>query len=596
MTIPQTFQCPNCGASLDYDGRGSATIRCSYCNSSVIVPETLRGGATDPYAPYKTKIDEIMRLVYGGAKIEAIKIYRETFGAGLAESKAQVERLEAGEPYQQVIKLPNTSASGSPASGALFTAGGQIDLNAAQRLSEMKQLIQEGNKIGAIKIYREVFGVGLADAKTAVEQMEAGQPVQQVMMSGAMPVGKMPAHLDMQTIRTLGELAVLVRNDKKLEAIKRYRELFGVSLADAKTAVEQIAQGNFTQVANTVVQTTSTSTQATPTVTTSGGSVVGCVLFVIIASLLVFGAVFYLSFSQSPGSTSPSIIEGISQVAQSVSPASPLTLVTRFGEAGSGDGRLNKPDKIAVDGNGNIYVGDAYGGRIQRFSADGEFLSSWQFADDSAQSLDGLAANGAGVVYVLSGGKVVRYEGTTGAVRGKLEYPESGPNGDLKDIALTPEGGLVGLSDKGVVRYTPQGKLDLDVADAVPGDNDSLERVVVDADGNFYISGVAFAQNSTDHVIFKLDADGKYLVRFGGRGDSEEAFEVGAQALAVDNEGRLYASDFFNVILVFDSNGRFVQRIQVSDSLAEMVITPQDELVGLTADQVVRYTIAQPGN
>lgn len=38
----ESFNCPNCGAPLDYDGSGAPTIRCPYCQTSVVVPETLR--------------------------------------------------------------------------------------------------------------------------------------------------------------------------------------------------------------------------------------------------------------------------------------------------------------------------------------------------------------------------------------------------------------------------------------------------------------------------------------------------------------------------------------------------------------------------
>lgn len=38
----KSFDCPNCGAPLDYEEGGAVTIRCTFCNSSVIVPEELR--------------------------------------------------------------------------------------------------------------------------------------------------------------------------------------------------------------------------------------------------------------------------------------------------------------------------------------------------------------------------------------------------------------------------------------------------------------------------------------------------------------------------------------------------------------------------
>lgn len=48
MSTSQTFECPNCGASLDYHAGDDPTIRCKYCNTSVVVPEELRGPAQSP--------------------------------------------------------------------------------------------------------------------------------------------------------------------------------------------------------------------------------------------------------------------------------------------------------------------------------------------------------------------------------------------------------------------------------------------------------------------------------------------------------------------------------------------------------------------
>ena len=42
--MPKQFHCPSCSGPLDYDG-GDLTIRCPYCNASVIVPEELRSAA-----------------------------------------------------------------------------------------------------------------------------------------------------------------------------------------------------------------------------------------------------------------------------------------------------------------------------------------------------------------------------------------------------------------------------------------------------------------------------------------------------------------------------------------------------------------------
>src|SRR5436190_3804330 len=118
--MPQDFNCPNCGAPLDYKGGDDVTLRCPFCNTSVIVPQELRtpsaASATtfdldqfnqlagreplagEPLAGQADKLQEIGRLVRENKKIEAIKLYREIFRVGLKEAKDAVDALAEGRP------------------------------------------------------------------------------------------------------------------------------------------------------------------------------------------------------------------------------------------------------------------------------------------------------------------------------------------------------------------------------------------------------------------------------------------------------------------------------------------------------------------
>ena len=92
---------------------------------------------------------ELLALLAEGRKIEAINRYRDVTGAGLAVAKETVEALERGNPLP--TKEPVDSAFEN----------------------EIILLLQGGKKIGAIKVYRERTGVGLKEAKDAVEAIAA---------------------------------------------------------------------------------------------------------------------------------------------------------------------------------------------------------------------------------------------------------------------------------------------------------------------------------------------------------------------------------------------------------------------------------------
>jgi ribosomal protein L7/L12 len=135
------------------------------------------------------QFDKIRELVRGGNKIEAIKIYRGMTSVGLKEAKDAVEALAAG----QSIQVP-----------ALAAASPTLE-NSAEPLAEIKRLVQQGNKIEAIKIYRRMTNVGLSEAKTAVEALAAGQPVALPTLAAVSPALSTDAQLLDEVKHLLGQ-------------------------------------------------------------------------------------------------------------------------------------------------------------------------------------------------------------------------------------------------------------------------------------------------------------------------------------------------------------------------------------------------------
>lgn len=101
----------------------------------------------------------------------------------------------------------------------------------AEPLDEVRALVDAGEKIEAIKRYRELSGCDLRTAKEAVEAMAAGgEPVAPAIPPASGPLT--PAQIEV--IRTLA------LQGNQIEAIKRYRTLTGTGLRDAKLAVDAL--------------------------------------------------------------------------------------------------------------------------------------------------------------------------------------------------------------------------------------------------------------------------------------------------------------------------------------------------------------------
>lgn len=56
-------------------------------------------------------------------------------------------------------------------------------------------------------------------------------------------------------------------------------------------------------------------------------------------------------------------------------------LLASWGEPGSGPGQFNLPHSIAVDRSGRVFVADRENSRIQIFTSDGDFLTSWDWVN-----------------------------------------------------------------------------------------------------------------------------------------------------------------------------------------------------------------------
>lgn len=400
----------------------------------------------------------------------------------------------------------------------------------AARLGELGQLIRGGNKIAAIKLYRELFGSSLKDAKDAVERLERGQPIEVMNVSGG-----------------------------------AYQNV-------------QINPSQFPQVPPSFQM---------PHVPRARG----CWLVPVLIILLVIGAsvalVAYLSSSKVRETVGS--IPFVPAPSKGGSPASPTgfaSVALEFGSEGIGPGQFKDARSIGVDGEGRIYVAEYIGGRVQVFDAQGKFLNGWMV--DRKMPLRAMAVDRKGTVYIAQKGVITRYEGMTGNPLGELRAPGVSR---FDDVVATQDGGLLASAYAGgaddIVRFNSNGQVVQTIRKAISGQTDDSEldmRLASDGLGNIYALG------TFNRAVFKFTREGRFVTRIGGEGEEPGQFRA-PSALAVDGQGRIFVSDTKG-IQVFDTDGRYLDVFKVPNHIAfGLIFNDRNELLSASREKVFKFTI-----
>ena len=123
-----SFQCPSCMGTLYFDGGDSAFQTCRHCSGKIIVPsEAFHQHDLQHQKPTRQAITarrerrlaQVQHSLDTGNKIEAIKVFRESFGTDLATAKAAVERMQQGAALPKADLTPRRRPVGSPGASAI---------------------------------------------------------------------------------------------------------------------------------------------------------------------------------------------------------------------------------------------------------------------------------------------------------------------------------------------------------------------------------------------------------------------------------------------------------------------------------------------
>lgn len=367
----------------------------------------------------------------------------------------------------------------------------------------------------------------------------------------------------------MAEVIATLHAGKKIEAIKQYRQMSGLGLKESKAAIEAIEAG---QAARVGEHTTSARGS-------SGGTSVLGIIVAIFLLVFVLTGVAVVAWAEDRANQVPTqdtaderqALATASATRQPSPTPSVLSLVQTIGSSGVGEGQFDDVRSVAVDGEGNLYVVPYTGGRVQRFTPDGTFASQWMV--DANFPVRAMTATRQGEILIVQHGTITRYNGLTGDVLGTLGTPNAG----YEAIAPTLDGGVIAIRtgdfDDTLERFDAAGQSTLTVPSIVSSQSEQPllgAAVAVDGQDHLYIA------SRRDEAVFHFTADGRFVNRFGSRGDAPGQFSA-LSGIGVDGQGRIYVTDIKGMHQ-FAPDGRYLGMIDLATPGNHIVITDDNTL------------------
>jgi streptogramin lyase len=256
-----------------------------------------------------------------------------------------------------------------------------------------------------------------------------------------------------------------------------------------------------------------------------------------------------------------------------------LSYSKKFGEVGSEAGKLKAPWGSVVNAEGQILVVDSANSRVEKFSAEGAYVSSFGTAGAGNGQLkepQGIALDASGNVWVAdtgnnrveefsSSGAFVKTVGSSGTESGKLSAPSN--------LAFDSKGNLW-VADTGnsrVEKFNREGvySSEFGSAGSEPGKLKEPEGIVVDSGEHVWVA------DTGNNRIEEFSSTGSLLKRFGSLGAGEGQLNTPID-LKIDAQGDLWTADSRNNRAeAFTPTGGYVTQIGFKGTGAGQLSEPK---------------------
>ena len=173
--MSKEFNCPSCTAPIVFGGGESIFQTCKTCHAPIVIPSEI-------FYPKDKQIESgNFATLTNDISVDPEKVTNELTPGDELPNKNEVidpeAKIEKFEIYQEKIGMNSVEAK--QAVDKIIVSGSKLIENAPYKppvevsaLDRIKSELRSGDKIEAIKIYRETYGKSLKEAKKIVEAIE----------------------------------------------------------------------------------------------------------------------------------------------------------------------------------------------------------------------------------------------------------------------------------------------------------------------------------------------------------------------------------------------------------------------------------------
>ena len=220
--------------------------------------------------------------------------------------------------------------------------------------------------------------------------------------------------------------------------------------------------------------------------------------------------------------------------------------IEEWGETGDGVGQMEGPKGIAVDASGYVYIADGFNNRVHKFDSDGDHI--FTIAGDGpdgqgAGSAEGFLNNPEGVAVDADGNIYV-------GDRGNNRISKFDRFGDFVDTFGDGGYSSLKINQDGILYAADSGQNEVETFEldgtslgqfGTTGNNEGelwgIESLAVDAMGNVFVS------DGNNNRVQKFDSNGDYLGKYLFDQPRNDNSPFVPEGITVNNQGQVFVGD-----------------------------------------------------